>query len=89
MDKKTFFSGKSKIINFGSGFSMSILSLAQKIQQMSEEIIGRSPEIVFTDENIKEPRLHLEYRSKFLEIQKNKFNEAFCQEIKKLFNHCI
>jgi UDP-glucose 4-epimerase len=89
MDRKTFFSDKSKIINFGSGVSMSILSLAQKIQQMSEEIIGRSPEIVFIDKDIKEPRFNLEYRSKFLEIQKNKFNEAFCQEIKKLFNHCI
>ena len=86
--KKTFFDEKSKIINIGSGVSFSIFYLAQKIQQISEEIMGIYPEIVFTEQNSKELRSDLQYQSKFFKIQKNKFDKAFSQEIETLLDHC-
>lgn len=86
-NKSNFFSDRLKIVNFGSGVSLSILSLAQKIQQISEEISGTLPEILFADQNSKELGVKLQYRSKFFKIHKNQFDDAFTQEIKKLFHH--
>ena len=85
--KKNSMDEKQIIFNIGSGITLTLFQLAERIQKVSKDILGFTPDLHTTDTANNLTNNPFSFKSKFINISKIKFEALMDQELKRSIKH--